>query len=352
MVRPASIAVVLSALLIPASLVSAAPLALGELPADTRWVIHLDLEAARATPVGKTFHARCLSTDAAQAKIEKIRKEIGIDPTKDLLSITAYDHQFARHQGVLLLRATKLDKEKLLAGLKKKHPDHQISEHGTTKLYTWTAHKKGKHAHQVTGAILGDQVLILSRNPDQVRAALDQLDGKGDSVSKDSPLAAATAEGTVLIARGIGMKGEETPFRLSVIRNADSLAISAGQTGDDVFVKVTLVTESTDVAQQYRAVAEGFQALAGLRAKEGDAGAALRRVVQGLKVTTADRTITANWKAAPVDVRAVVKNRTKKWGWGGKNCRPHSNPKKSDGDSDEKASTPDSSDAKQGPSKT
>ena len=145
--------------------------------------------------------------------------------------------------------------------------------------------------------------MILSRDSAGVTAALDLIDGTGAALPKDSPLSMPTEDGTVLVVRGIDMMGKNTPFRSGLVRRADSIAISAGQAKDNVFVKAKMVAQSTEAAEQCRSVIEGFRAMATLQADQDETA---KRIFSGLVVASDNETVTAEWRISNDDIQAII----------------------------------------------
>lgn len=278
------------------------------LPADTQWVIHVDVEAARNTHIGKHFGERMLGSDWAKARIRRIKQEIGMDPVRDVLSVTAYDSRFVENSGVVMIHARQLDAERLIARLRQHRPDHRVVRHRSHTLYTWTNNEGDAQEHDVTGSIYGN-VLVLSRDEAQVHRALDQLDGEGTDISQESPLAAQMDRGTVILARAVDMDAKTTPFRSQVIREAHAISLSAGQNGDQLFVSGMMVAGSAEVAQQCKSIVEGFRGMAALHtAQDPDA----QRLLKGLSVKTTDCTILADWRASSEQITRLLERQLQK----------------------------------------
>jgi hypothetical protein len=237
-----------------------------------------------------------------------------MDPTRDLSSVTLYDTRFVRHHGVAIVRAKKLDQERLLALLKRKHPDHKTWEHGAHKIYGWTRAKGEKQEHQLTGSFHGRNTIVFGRDVEQVEDALDVLDGKAVSLTSNSPLAAVVPSGTILVIRADGISGSATPFKSAVVRDSERLSFVAGEENATAFAKGLLVAGSGEVAEQLRAVIEGFRAMVVLRHGSDEH---VTKLLKGLKVVTADNTVVMEWTGSVDDLeRIAAKMGEHKWGRG------------------------------------
>ncbi|MCE9555805.1 MAG: hypothetical protein K8T91_20855 [Planctomycetes bacterium] len=291
----------------------AAPLKTKDVAAGAKWVAHVDFDAMRESKLGGVFREKCLGNEDAQRKIKKFQEDTGVDPTKDMHSVTLYDTKFVEHSGVAIFRAGHIDSKKLLAKLKEKHPDHKSEEHGDVTVYSWTEGKGKKHEHQVSGAIYGRDAVLFSRDAKQLTAALDVLAGKADALSDESSLAEVPRKGTFVLVRGVGMNKEKTPFHLAVIRRSKQLAFAFGQSGTEVFSQGLLVAPNADSADKVRDVVEGFRALTQLRFGDHDKRGEMLR---GVKVAVAGSTVVLEWQGSGDDVaKLMVEHHEKMHQW-------------------------------------
>jgi len=309
----AAMAAILAAAMLSVGPAIAAPLKPKDVAADAKWVMHVDFDSMRESQLGGVFREKCLATDDAQKRVKRFQEDTGVDPAKDMHSVTLYDTKFVEHSGVAIFRASNIDGKKLLVKLKEKHPDHKSEKHGSVTVYTWTEGKGKKHEHQVSGAMLGRDTILFSRDTKQLTAALDVLAGKSASLSADSPLAESAPKGTFVLARGIGMDKEKTPFRADVIRRSKQLSIAMGQQGNEVFMQGLLAAPNADSAAKVREVVEGFRALAQLRFGDRDHA---DKMLRGLNIAVAGSTVVMEWKGNGDDVaKMMVKHHEQMQKW-------------------------------------
>ncbi len=288
--------------------VRAAVLDAGRLPEDAKWVIHLDLDAVREAGLVELAEKHWPPAVLVRGKLQQVKNQIGIDPIHDIASVTAYDNRYVENSGVVMIEIMDLDAERLIAVLKRKQPNHKVNMHQGHTIYSWTMNPGQPNAHVVSGAICGNTV-VLSRDMDQVRQAIDRFDGRGKPLRQDSPLAAETPVGTIVMARAVDMADQETPFRSSVLREAHMLAVAVGMDGGDVFVRASMEAAEPRIAVQCRDVVQGFRGLVSLQFDDDERAL---RVIGGLTVDVSGRTVSAQWRAASEDIIALVKNHLEK----------------------------------------
>ena len=164
---------------------------LQQVAADAKWVVHVDVDALRASKVVQNAYHKCMEMhkDAAE-HMDKITGIIGMDPRKDLHGITIYAKDFDKCNGVLILHAEV--NQTLLKAAVAVAPEHKVTKHGDIEVHTWAA--KGPHgSHPAAGAFFKPNVLVFGGSADAVAAALDVLAGKSSGVSGTSLLAGRTA---------------------------------------------------------------------------------------------------------------------------------------------------------------
>ncbi len=275
----------------------AAPLNLNQVAADAKWVAHVDVDAMKAASVvQKAYDKHVDAHPGAEQRLAMVSKLIGMNPTKDLASATLYGTQLKKDTGVLLVNAT-VD-GKLLGELVKKAPDYRTSTYGKHTLHSWTAKKGKDHEHPVTGVLAAPTVLVFGRTAAEVMAALDILDGKLPSLEgSDSPLAAEAPAGTIVLARAVGLSEAKLPCKSPLVKLSESFCMALGENEGKSFLKAKLVTKSTETADQVKAIAEGFRAMAALHKSE-DADA--QKVLKAVKVDV-DGTAVALTVEVPAD---------------------------------------------------
>ncbi|MDB5299543.1 MAG: hypothetical protein JWO87_1206 [Phycisphaerales bacterium] len=274
-----------------------------QLPGEACWFIHVDVDAANASTVGKSVRDAWLSRPEGHEAIEKAHEVIGIDPVRDVHGITVYGTSYAPDAGVVIVRG-KVDRGKLLA-LIKNMPGYRVEAAGGREIYLWT--EGGRHnEHDVdhpaktsAGAFFGDDMVVIGPGPKPVAAALDVLENKSPGLAKDSPLAIPAAEGSVIQAAAAGLaNAKNLPLNSPVLRQCDYGTLAVGEMNGEVFLHGKIVAKSADVASQIRALIEGAKAMAALQSNENfDAG----RLLAPLKVAADDKTVTLDWTFAAAE---------------------------------------------------
>jgi hypothetical protein len=286
------------------------PVELKQVPADAKWLIHVDVDAMReATVIQKAYH-KCMEMHKdAQKHFDKVREMLGLDLKKDLHGITIYGKDLDRHHGVVIVHAD-VD-QKLLLEKAQKAPEHKVAKYGSFEIHSWT-HKHGKQSHTAFGTFFKSNVLVLAGCDKAIQAALDVLDGKSPGITDEkSPLGGRLAPGAILIVRASALGPQ---VKCPVLKEADSLRVTLGENKGESFYRARLTMKSSEAADQVKSIVEGFKAMVGL--SHGSDALAMK-LVGAIKVTTKDKAVRIAWNAPADDVWTAIekagKEMREKW---------------------------------------
>jgi len=276
-----------------AGLAQASPLDLKQVSAEAKWAAHLDVDALMASKSMQKVREQIRKDNPqAEAGLAMIRTMFRFDPTTDLHGVTIYGTQLKKDTGVAVIRA-KVD-QKFLLDLVKNVPEYKTSQYGKYELHSWV--KEGKK-HE-NAAFFQPDVIVFGGSLDEVKAALDVLDGtKPNITAKAETLAGALPPGTILVAGAHDLGEADLHVESPLSKQADSVMLVVGEQQGEVVVRGTLTVKDAEVAKQLKTVADGALAFASL-AKMDDADAL--KLIGAVKVSLADKVISVEAQA-PVD---------------------------------------------------
>jgi hypothetical protein len=241
-------------------------------PPDVQWALHIDMQKLTSSTLFKMLLEEG-GPGLMKMKADQFLGKLKIDPMKDLKGITIFGRAKKDEDAVVALKG-KFDKAHLL-GLIKAEESHKEIPYGDTTIYSWK--------DDDFGAFAADDLILLSENEQAIKAALDTLaKNKKDvpafpflaRVMKDSPNAIFAAA-VNSISGLVGEKGK--PVILSKMRQAGG-AIS--ETGENFNLKVSIGTESAQVAKDVEQAIRGLVAMASLQLADAEAQA----FVQSIKI--------------------------------------------------------------------
>jgi hypothetical protein len=290
--------------LLAAVAAQAAPFQPKDIAADSKWVIHVDVDAIRDSYIVKKAFETCPHLKDAGKHFDMIRDKAGIDLRKDLHGITLYGPD-ADHKHAAAIVYAKVD-QKLLLEKAEKASDHKVLKHNGFEIHSWTM-KHGSKSDTAAGAFYKSGALVFASTPRLVARAIDVLDGSKQGITGgDSPLGGRPIPGATVIIRAFDLPADEhCPF----MKDAKSIRVAMGENDGKSFYRVRLVMKNSESADQIKTIAEGFKAMASLRfSGEPD----MMKMVNGLKVASANGTINVRWEAPVEDVWAAVEKMAKK----------------------------------------
>jgi len=286
----------------------AAPLDLALVPGDARWLMHVDMEAARGSVVlqkswdkAKTMHPHLEQMSAMAAGM------IGTDPRKDLRDVTIFGTDLDKTQGVMVLRGRM--NRALLEKMVEKAADHKTMEHRGHVMHAWTQkrHMGCCPAGSMAGAFFKDDCLVLARSEAAVKGALDTLDGITAAAGEKSPLAGRVRPGSIMVARAAAI---DPKTRCPVLKSADGFRVAIGELDGKSFYRAKLDMKSAAAAGDARGVVAGMESL--VRLRWGD-DAAVMRLVSGVETAVEGDTCMISWDAPATEVWDVVDKAATEW---------------------------------------
>jgi len=290
-----------------AATATAEPLDFKYVPVEAKWIVHVDVDAMRAESIPQEIYNKVV---AAHKNVEdhfaKVEKELGMDPRKDLHSVTLYGPKLGDKLGVLVVHAD-VD-QKVLQEKVKQAPDYKSETYGSYQLASFTKKEHG-HTVPVTGTFWKPNVIVFGSSPEVLKVVLDAMDGKRPTLAgTTSALTAEIPAGTTVVARAIDLGDAAIPVKSPVVKQMDSLSLAMGESGSDAFLTAKIVTKSADMAQQIKAVLEGARAMGQLRFN-GDEDA--QKIINQLKVSVTDKTVEVAFRAPAGDVLAHLEKAAK-----------------------------------------
>jgi Spy/CpxP family protein refolding chaperone len=289
-----------------AAVSTAEPLNPKDVPAKANWVAHVDVDAMRDSLVVKNAWQKLVAAHKdAEKHVDKLRDATGMDLRSDLHGITAFGPQAGQHTGVLIVHA-KFD-SKLLLEKAAKAPDHKVVKYGSHDLHSWTDKHHGK-PHTALGVIYQPDVLVFSDCIDQLKAAVDVLDGKSPALAGDSPLARRVPAGATVLFRAIGL-AQANLGKCPFAKQLDSIRVTAGENNGQSFFRARVAVVSEEVANQMKAVVEGGKALALLRAGSDEQA---KKIIDGLKISVQDKSLALQFSAPAGDIWQMIQKQAKR----------------------------------------
>jgi hypothetical protein len=274
----------------------ARPLDVKKVPADVKWLIHIDVDALVASSVWKIADAQLQKNPELQTGIATVEMITGAKLPKDLHDITVLGKAFGPDAPVVLISAT-INKDQLLA-LLQGNVGYSVAKYGPHDVHSWD--DKGKTMY---GSFHTATQIVMGQDKDQVHAALDLLDGKTPCLKADAALASGAGAGIIAYIAGEGLAQLQDGLAKSpLVQQMETAWVSLGEAKDTLVLKATIAAKTALVAEQIRASVEGIKAFVTLAAANEKADPKLKAAASALQNLAAK----AQDKQVSVEVRVPI----------------------------------------------
>ena len=245
-----SLAMAMAVVLGLATIGRAEPLELKQVAADAKWVMHVDVDALRASAVVQKAYHKCLEMHKdAEKKMDMVCGMVGMDPRKDLHGVTVYGKDTNKEHGVLIVHADV--NQTLLLAMVAQGPRPQSDRLRLLRVAQLDSQVLEEGPHTVTGAFYKPNIMVFAGCDEAVKAALDVLDGKSAGITgRESPLAGRTLPGSIFVARASAI---DPKTQCPVLKQAESFRVALGENKGESFYRARLVMKSTEAVDQVKA---------------------------------------------------------------------------------------------------
>jgi hypothetical protein len=302
-----------------ASLFTAAhadPLDPATVPSDSKWVIHIDMDAVRKSASWKDVYDRLQKAPDFVPKVTELENIFNARFPDDLHGVTLFGAGFGDRTGVVMINASvdRKQVEQLLA----QGPKSTSTPRGDHALLSWNDKGVTKF-----GAFFSDSRFLISDDKDSVGLTLDVLDGKAEGLKPEAALAAGVKAdpekkpGVLIYVAGEGLaKLRAQAARSPLLAQMKSAYITLAEDKDDIVLKLNVTADTAQAATKMQQAAEGIRAMLGMKAAEDNAPANLVKlndIVQKATLaasgTQASLELRVAQKELPVLLDEAMKNR-------------------------------------------
>ena len=275
-----------------------AALPLDTLPANAKWVVHLDVKALRASALGREILA-AIPGSPAEAKLRAFEALTSIRLTNDVDAITFCGTGTAEQGGVLYLRG-KWDQVRLstiVAGA----DEYAAVPFGKHTLMSWLDKKGQPGARRQHACFVSSALALLSDREGNLQQALDAIDGKTPSLAAVPGFVKLAPPDNPCFLRIVAMDVKDIVAgnpQAALLQQAESLRFGAGADEQGVSLEAGVRTTTPETAQQVQQVLLGFQSLTLLQAAKKPEAA---QIAQGARITANGQEVSATLQL-PMDL--------------------------------------------------
>jgi hypothetical protein len=290
----------------------AGPLQRSEVPADAKWVLHLDLDAFRAAQVGDYLIRARIEKDMARVRGDlKTYLDFDFDWTQ-INGLTAFGTDLGRGgkaRAVLLIH-TALDVAKGFEAAIAKQAQAGVEGSVTRTLESPVPIYSVRE--ELFVAAPAGKAVVVAKTREQLDKGLGVVTGQVTSLAStpaflDFP---PTPAGLIFLGMASGI-ADETPLppQAKVLKMTDAGQVVLGESGTQVFLIATLKAKSAEVSAQMQQVLQGLIALGALGQPENPD---LLQLIQLTRVTANDRLVTVSVELPVATVTQKLEARQKR----------------------------------------
>lgn len=299
----------LAAGLLAAGSVTAGPVLRSDLPAEPAWVIHLDVDAFRASSFGKLIAGELEKPEPAR-KLSAFKDALGFDPSTQLHAISVYGLGNKREEGVLVVYGD-FDAGRLET-LVKAAKEYQSSKHRSRIIHSWIDDRKktaDAEPKRVFGAIAGNR-LVFAPTSELVASALDVVDGFSANMGGTKTFASLgqPAEGSFLQAIGRKLDVGEGNPNAALVRLSQETRLEAFESAGKITASLNLSAKDEEVAGHMNSIAQGLLALIKMQTDKPEQ----RKLAEGLVVKQEGSSVNAVLSMPSADLIALLKAKAEK----------------------------------------
>ena len=266
-----------------------------QVPADAKWVIHVDIDAAQQSTLGKLVRDHLQGDPDFTRKAQDFQTFTGTRLLEDIHAVLLFGREFEGPKSVLVIHA-KLDADLLLRKMRQTKPGFASKFHGEHEVPNWI----DDNGVRVYACFHSPTATVISQSFEEMGASLDVLDGKTAGLKADSLMATKSALGTFLFVASDKLQdlAKRNKDISPITRSADAGAITFGETDRQLFLHGMLVSSSNELAKQTRMALDGLRTFVVMAANDKN------KPVDAKTVAIADmlRSATVDVKDRMVDV--------------------------------------------------
>jgi hypothetical protein len=291
-------------------LAASADITAGDLPTDTIWYLHADLEALRDSEGGSVIYREFEKEGA-----EDIKEELGIDISAEVNSVTAFANAADGTVVVVEGPITKDTQDKIMAIAVTEGGDVDPREYdGKTYYHFGDASEEGpgdsepfedlEESAYVSFAING-KAIVTAREA-QMQSLLEndgRITGMGNH---DGALLVMSANNT-LVQAGLQTDGlidtDDGDWESNIVRNTRQAALLVADDSGMIAIEAQLVSRDPKMAQAIGGIVNG---LIGLQALNGDLEPELQNLLRNTKVNVRENILSISTVLDPNTVISAI----------------------------------------------
>ncbi|MEC7811255.1 MAG: hypothetical protein VX598_00495 [Verrucomicrobiota bacterium] len=276
------------ALAMSVAAVQAAKIDKANISNDAKFVVHLDLDAFRASKIGITLLEK-IRKDEGGEKLNALAELIGFDPLSAIHGATMFGNG-EEDNGILVVKH-KADNTKLLAFMKLDEY-YRKTEHGKHEIHGAGDRGDGKRGYV---SFVNATTAVLAASRELAAEGIDLVNGKGAAV-KQIPTSLVSADkkakNAFLVAYANVEDLKEHIDNETVNQMAKRVAFVMGESDEKFILSISVDALDADAAENMENMVNGLIGFARLNQDENPE---VKDILKGLKVTRNEENVSVHF---------------------------------------------------------
>tara|TARA_Y100001947_G_scaffold158000_1_gene169768 strand:- start:1699 stop:2628 length:930 start_codon:yes stop_codon:yes gene_type:complete len=276
------------ALAMSVAAVQAAKIDKANISNDAKFVVHLDLDAFRASKIGITLLEK-IRKDEGGEKLNALAELIGFDPLSAIHGATMFGNG-EEDNGILVVKH-KADNTKLLAFMKLDE-HYRKTEHGKHEIHGAGDRGDGKRGYV---SFVNATTAVLAASRELAAKGIDLVNGKGAAV-KQIPTSLVSADkkakNAFLVAYANVEDLKEHIDNETVNQMAKRVAFVMGESDEKFILSISVDALDADAAENMENMVNGLIGFARLNQDENPE---VKDILKGLKVTRNEENVSVHF---------------------------------------------------------
>ena len=255
---------------------------------DAKFVVHLDLDAFRASKIGITLLEK-IRKDEGGEKLNALAELIGFDPLSAIHGATMFGNG-EEDNGILVVKH-KADNTKLLAFMKLDE-HYRKTEHGKHEIHGAGDRGDGKRGYV---SFVNATTAVLAASRELAAEGIDLVNGKGAAV-KQIPTSLVSADkkakNAFLVAYANVEDLKEHIDNETVNQMAKRVAFVMGESDEKFILSISVDALDADAAENMENMVNGLIGFARLNQDENPE---VKDILKGLKVTRNEENVSVHF---------------------------------------------------------
>lgn len=280
-------------------------------PAAAPWLVHVDVEAAMRSEIGKLGFE---GPEPVLAELSaEMQEELGFDFFSEVRSVTIYGLTVDHEEPVVIISTTP-EAEARLVAMAAEMAESTVVEQNRT-IYKMGP-DDGEHSHYgafLAGPDANERLIVISPVRAKLHGAIDIIEGKGrlEANLDQSPLTRGPAAGSIVFVSASEIdKGLDIAPVALVLQRAEGMRFDMGEVNGEMYLDADLRTTGDDEAQQMFQMAQGGIAMAQFAASKEPEFAEIAALAGGMKLQVDGRDLSLRFRHDSKDLMRRITDLT------------------------------------------